>query len=160
MTLTPEHVHVPETASPAPAEPPQSPNRLRATAEWLAVGAALAATGLLALLSFDDGDRPSKVDTGRVVAEYGSVAAIEHRDAVVMARREAMSRTVADHGSVAAIEHRDDVAGSLREAMSHTVAEYGSVAAIEHRDEVAVAREAMSRTVADHGSVAAIEHRD
>jgi hypothetical protein len=113
MTLTTEHVQVPETASPTPAEPPQSPNWLRVTAEWVAIGTALAAAGLLALLSLDEGDRPSKIDTGQVVAEYGSIRAIEHRDEVAVERREAMSRTVADHGSVSAIEHRDEVAAAV-----------------------------------------------
>jgi hypothetical protein len=161
MTLTTERVDLPETASPTSAEPPQSPNRLRVTAGWAAVGAALAATGLLAVLSLDDGDRPSRIDTGRVVAEYGSVRAIEHRDEVAVQGGEAMSRTVAEYGSVSAIEHRDEAAVQPREAMSRTVAEHGSVSAIEHRDEAAVQpREAMSRTVAEHGSISAIEHRD
>jgi hypothetical protein len=126
MTLTTERLPVPETASPAPAVPPQSPNRLR-----------LAAAGLLTVLSLDDGDRPSRIDTGRVVAEHGSVRAIEHRDDLAVQRREAMSRTVAEHGSISAIEHRDDLAVQRGEAMSHTVAEHGSISAIEHRDDVA-----------------------
>jgi hypothetical protein len=137
MTLTTERVDLPETASPTPAEPPQSPNRLRVTAGWAAVGAALAATGLLAVLSLDDGDRPSRIDTGRVVAEYGSVRAIEHRDEVAVQGGEAMSRTVAEYGSVSAIEHRDEAAVQPREAMSRTVAEHGSISAIEHRDDLA-----------------------
>ena len=108
MTLTTERVDLPETASPTPVEPPQSPNRLRVIAGWAAVGGALAAAGLLAVLSLDDGDRPSRIDTGRVVAEQGSVSAIEHRDEVAV-QREAMSRTVAEQGSVSAVEHRDEV---------------------------------------------------
>jgi hypothetical protein len=108
MTLTTEGVHVPETASPTPAEPPQSPNRLRVIAGWAAVVVALAAAGLLAFLTLDDGDPPSRIDTGRVVAEHGSVRAIEHRDDLAVERREAMSRTVAEHGGISAIEHRDD----------------------------------------------------
>ena len=158
MTLTTERS--PETASPTPAEPPQSPNRLRVTAGWAAVVAALAAAGFLALLSLDDGDRPSRIDTGRVAAEHGSVRAIEHRDDVAVQRRDAMSRTVTEHGSVSAIEHRDNLAVQRRDAMSRTVADHGSVRAIEHRDTLAMQREAMTRTVADHGSISAIEHRD
>jgi hypothetical protein len=110
MTLTAEHIHVPETASPTPTGPPQSPNRLRVIAAWAAVVAALAAAGLLGTrLSLHDGDRPSRIDTGRVVAEHGSVRAIEHRDELAVQRRQALSRTTAEHGSVSAIEHRDDV---------------------------------------------------
>jgi hypothetical protein len=109
MTLTTEHAHVSETASPTPAEPPQSPNRLRGIAGWTAVVAALAAAGFLVRLSLDDGDRPSRIDTGPVVAQHGSVRAIEHRDDLAVQRREAMSRTVAEHGSINAIEHRDDL---------------------------------------------------
>ena len=161
MTLTTEHVHVPETASPTPTEPPQSPNRLRVIAGWAAVVAALAAAGLLGARLSLDGDRPSRIDTGRVVAEHGSVRAIEHRDELAVQRREAMSRTVAEHGSISAIEHRDEAAVQRRDAMSRTAAEHGSISAIEHRDEAAVQRrDAMSRTVAEHGSVSAIEHRD
>jgi hypothetical protein len=137
MTLITERVHVPETASPTPAEPPQSPNRLWVIAGWAAVVAALATGGLLAFLSLDDGDRPSRIDTGRVVAEHGSVRAIEHRDDLAVQRREAMSRTVAEHGNVRAIEHRDEVAVGSGEAMSRTVAEHGSISAIEHRDDLA-----------------------
>jgi hypothetical protein len=136
MTLTTERLPVPETASPAPAVPPQSPNRLRVIAGWAAVVAALAAAGLLTVLSLDDGDRPSRIDTGRVVAEHGSVRAIEHRDDLAVQRREAMSRTVAEHGSISAIEHRDDLAVQRGEAMSRTVAEHGSISAIEHRDDL------------------------
>jgi hypothetical protein len=110
MTLTTEPAPVSETASPTPAEPPQTPNRLRVIAGWTAVGAALATAGLLAVLTFDDGDHPSRIDTGSVVAEHGSVRAIEHRDDLAVQRRDAMSRTVAEHGSVSAIEHRDDLA--------------------------------------------------
>jgi hypothetical protein len=106
-------------------------------AGWTAVGAVLATAGLLAVLTFDDGDHPSRIDTGSVVAEHGSVRAIEHRDDLAVQRREAMSRTVAEHGSVSAIEHRDQVAGPRRDAMSRTVAEHGSVSAIEHRDDLA-----------------------
>jgi hypothetical protein len=137
MTLTTEPAPVSETASPTPAEPPQTPNRLRVIAGWTAVGAALATAGLLAVLTFDDGDHPSRIDTGSVVAEHGSVRAIEHRDDLAVQRRDAMSRTVAEHGSVSAIEHRDQVAGPRRDAMSRTVAEHGSVSAIEHRDDLA-----------------------
>jgi hypothetical protein len=136
MTLTTERVDLPETASPTLAEPPQSPHRLRVIGGWAAVGAALAATGLLAVLSLDNGDRPSRIDTGPAVAQHGSVRAIEHRDDLAVQRREAMSRTVAEHGSITAIEHRDDLAGQRREAMSRTVAEHGSISAIEHRDDL------------------------
>jgi hypothetical protein len=136
MALTTEHAHVSETASPTPAEPPQSPNRLRGIAGWTAVVAALAAAGFLVRLSLDDGDRPSRIDTGPVVAQHGSVRAIEHRDDLAVQRREAMSRTVAEHGSINAIEHRDDLAVQRREAMSRTVAEHGSINAIEHRDDL------------------------
>jgi hypothetical protein len=137
MTLTTERVDLPETASRTPAEPPQSPDRLRGFAGWTAVVAALAAAGFLALLSLDDGDRPSRIDTGPAVAQHGSINAIEHRDDLAGQRREAMSRTVAEHGSINAIEHRDDLAGQRREAMSRTVAEHGSINAIEHRDDLA-----------------------
>jgi hypothetical protein len=109
MTLTTERVDLPETASPTLAEPPQSPHRLRVIGGWAAVGAALAATGLLAVLSLDNGDRPSRIDTGPAVAQHGSVRAIEHRDDLAVQRREAMSRTVAEQGSISAIEHRDDL---------------------------------------------------
>ena len=160
MTLTTEPVTGPETPSPTPpnhrshpsgsgwspgGRPSRPPRRGRSA-------------GRPAL---DDGDRPSRIDTGRVVAEHGSVRAIEHRDELAAQGRDAMSRTVAEHGSISAIEHRDEVAGQRRDAMSRTVAEHGSISAIEHRDELAVpGREAMSRTVAEHGSISAIEHRD
>jgi hypothetical protein len=57
-------------------------------------------------------DRASpRIDTGRTVAEFGSVTAIDHRDQLSL-RRRAASRTVAEHGSVAALDHRDELATS------------------------------------------------
>jgi len=152
MTLTVEHVQVPETPGPEPSEPPKSPRKLGVIVGWASAAGALVAAGVLGVAVLTADDSPSKVDTGRVVAENGSIRAIEHRDELL---RQAPSRTVAEHGSIRAIEHRDEI---LRQAPSRTVAEHGSIRAIEHRDELL--RQAPSRTVAEHGSIRAIEHRE
>jgi hypothetical protein len=158
MALTTTNV-VQAPGAPTTTKPPaKSP--FRAVLGWTAVAGAVAASGVLAVLALTPDRGSSMIDTGRVVAEYGSIRAIEHRDDLAVQRREAMTRTVAEYGSVSAIEHRD-LAVQPGEAMSRTVAEHGSISAIEHRDDLAVPRrEAMSHTVAEHGTISAIEHRD
>jgi hypothetical protein len=152
MTLTIEHVQVPEPLSPEPSEPPKSPRKLGVIVGWASAAGALVAAGVLGVAVFSVDDSPSKVDTGRVVAEHGSIRAIEHRDELI---RHAPSQVVAQNGSIRAIEHRNE---QLRQAPSQVVAQNGSIRAIEHRNELL--RQAPSQVVAEHGSIRAIEHRD
>jgi hypothetical protein len=154
MTLTTDELQAPETLSPAPSRPPAFPTRV--VLGWVAVIAGLTAAAVLAVLVLTSDSTPPRIDTGRTVAEHGSITAIDHRDQLALARQ-AASRTVAEHGSVAAIDYRDQLA---RQAASRTVAEHGSITAIDHRDQLAVRREAATRTVAEHGSVRAVEAGD
>ena len=108
MTLTTEQVQVPETTRPAPSPRPESP--FRVVLRWAPVVVALGASGLLAVSVLTPDRGPARVDTSRTVAEYGSVAAIEHRDELALLRQQSPSRTVAQHGSIAAIDHRDEAA--------------------------------------------------
>ncbi len=108
MTLTTEQVQVPETTSPAPSPRPESP--VRVLLRWAPVVVALGAAGLLAVSVLTPDRGPARVDTSRTVAEYGSIAAIDHRDELALLRQQSPSRTVAEHGSIAAIDHRDEPA--------------------------------------------------
>ena len=107
MTLTTEQVQVPETTSPAPSPRPGSP--VRVLLRWAPVVVALGAAGLLAASVLTPDGGPARVDTSRTVAEFGSIAAIEHRDELAVLRQQSPSRTVAEHGSITAIDHRDGV---------------------------------------------------
>jgi hypothetical protein len=102
MTLTTEQPGTVESPSLAPPRPPKPSTRLRVVVGWVAVVAAVVAAGVFAAIVVTHGG-PSRIDTGRIVAEHGSVNAIDHRDQV-FAR--SGSRTVAEHGSVNAIDHR------------------------------------------------------
>src|SRR5262245_24289515 len=83
----------PETTAPATTAPPtKSP--FRAVFGWAAVAGAVAASGTLAVLVLTPDSGPTRIDTGHVVAEFGSVRAIEHRDELAAL---GPSRTVAEH---------------------------------------------------------------
>jgi len=128
MTFTAEEpttVETPSLASPSPSKPPIS---LGVIVGWVALGVAFVAAGLLAVAVVTDDNGRSTIDTGRTVAEHGSVSAIDHRDAL---GGRALARTVAERGSINAIEHRDALRGR---APARTVAEHGSISAIDHRD--------------------------
>jgi hypothetical protein len=79
----------------------------------VAVLAAVAAAGLLALLIIDNDGGASRIDLPGI-AENGSIRATEHRDEL---SRQAASQTVAEQGSIRAVEHRDELS---REAASPT----------------------------------------
>jgi hypothetical protein len=56
-------------------------------------------------------DRAAAAAPSRVVAEHGSITAIDHRDQLTFSGDTA-TRTVAEHGSITAIDHRDQLAVS------------------------------------------------
>ena len=84
MAVTTEHLQVPESTEPVPARPSKSSRRV--VVGWAATAAGLVAAAALAVAVLVPDQAPSKVDTGRVIAERGSIAAIDHRDAQVAAR--------------------------------------------------------------------------
>jgi hypothetical protein len=95
-----------------PVTDPSRPShgRRNAVLGWTAVGIAVAAVAALAIAVLRPEPSPP-VHANResqVVAEHGSINAIEHRDELKLAARaNSESRVVAEHGSINAIEHRD-----------------------------------------------------
>ena len=156
MTLTTEDVPVFKTSSPAPARQLTRSTRRRVLVP--AVVLALAAATLLIVSVLTSDNTPTRTNSGRTVAEHGSIKAIDHRDELAM-RGEAPAQTVAEHGSINAIDHRDELA-MRGEDSGRTVAEHGGIKAIDHRDELAMRGEAPAQTVAEYGSINAIDHRD
>jgi hypothetical protein len=74
---------------------------------WIAVLALGGVTAFL-IVAVSRPDRPAiDLDNVHTVAEHGSVNAIGHRDALIVAARHTPSQTFAEHGSVNAIEHRE-----------------------------------------------------
>ena len=97
-------------ATPTEAPPTPRPPRRRRNhvLGWIGVGIALLAVAALAVAVLRSDSPTSVDDNARTVARHGSVAAIDHRDLVVVGSRpNSPSQTVARHGSVAAIDHHD-----------------------------------------------------
>ena len=84
MAVTTEHLQVPESTEPVPARPSKSSRRV--VVGWAATGAGLVAAAALAVAVLTPDSMPTRVETGRLIAERGSITAIDHRDAEVAAR--------------------------------------------------------------------------
>ena len=103
MTLTTEQAG-PRNNEPGTIATTGSP--VRVLLRWAPVVVALGAAGLLAASVLTPDGGPARVDPSRTVAEFGSIAAIEHRDELAVLRQQSPSRTVAEYGSITAIDHR------------------------------------------------------
>jgi hypothetical protein len=95
-----------------PVTDPSRPShgRRNAVLGWAGVGIAVAGVAALAIAVLRPETSPPvhHHTESRVVAEHGSVSAIEHRDELIIAPgANSASHTVAEHGSISAIEHRD-----------------------------------------------------
>ena len=115
---------------------PSRRSLLRPVLGWAAVAAALAASAGLVLFALDNDSHAPRAHTpSETAALYGSINAIEHREAAAQTGGvHTPSETVATYGSINAIEHREAAAAGAR-TPSETVAEQGSINAIEHRDD-------------------------
>jgi hypothetical protein len=83
MAVTTEDLNIAESPEPAPVTPPKSPHVVLG---WAAAVAGLAAATALAVAVLTPDHRASSVDSGRLIAEHGSITAIDHRDAQIADR--------------------------------------------------------------------------
>ena len=84
MAVITDHLQVPESTEPVPVPPPKSSRRV--VVGWAATVAGVAAATALAVAVLTPDSTSTRVGTGRLIAERGSITAIDHRDAQVAAR--------------------------------------------------------------------------